>query len=152
MIFRAWWQRFWNWQTVSKQMIRRLLWITLFTTSLGWLISDGMRQVRLEADTRSMLLSVQTALQDYHVDQERYIPRQNLSGTEIITVLSDFDLLNELPLNPWTAIQWKLDGVEPDHLVYETDPNFETYALRALDPESGEIVMEIDSESNPSLE
>ncbi|MDF1751982.1 MAG: hypothetical protein P1U89_04310 [Verrucomicrobiales bacterium] len=133
-------------------MIRRIFWLLIFVVGLGWLVWDGLERVRREAGIRSMLLAVQTALQDYHVDQEQYIPRESLTGAEIITVLSDFDFLPELPYNPWSGTQWKLDGKEPDHLVYQTDPNFETYALRALDPKSGAVVMELDSESNPSLE
>ncbi|MDF1811350.1 MAG: hypothetical protein P1V20_04025 [Verrucomicrobiales bacterium] len=133
-------------------MIRRILWLTVFVTSLGWLIFDGLNQVKKEAEMRTMLLSVQSALQDYHVDQERYIPREKLSGQEIISVLSDFEFLDPLPLNPWSGKTWKLDGKEPDHLVYETDPNFETYALKVLDPKTGKVLMEIDSEENPSLE
>lgn len=133
-------------------MIRRILWLSVFVTSLGWLIFDGLNQVKKEAKMRAMLLSVQSALQDYHVDQERYIPREKLSGQEIISVLSDFEFLDPLPLNPWSGKTWKLDGQEPDHLVYETDPNFETYALKVLDPKTGKVLMEIDSEENPSLE
>ena len=133
-------------------MIRRILWLTLFIGSLAWLVLDGLGQVQKDAKIREMLLSVQAALQDYHVDQERYIPRQKLTGSEIISVLSDFEFLDELPPNPWTGSKWKIDGVEPDFLVYETDPNFETYALKALDPETGKVAMEIDSEENPSLE
>ena len=133
-------------------MIRRIFWLLIFVTGLGWVVASGIQKVRFEAEIRRMLLSVQTALQDYHVDQERYIPREKLTGTEIITVLSDFEFLDELPPNPWSGTAWKLDGEEPDHLVYETDPNFETYALKALDPKSGEVMMELDSEENPSLE
>lgn len=133
-------------------MIRRTFWILFFISGLSWLVASGIREVRHERAIRSMLLSVQTALQDYHVDQERYIPRESLTGSEIISVLSDFEFLSELPVNPWSGEMWKLDGVEPDHLVYKTDSGFETYALRALDPKSGAVVMELDSEENPSLE
>ena len=133
-------------------MIRRILWLSLFIGGLSWLIVDGIQKVRHEADLREMLLAVQTSLQDYHVDQERYIPRKKLTGTEIISVLNDFEFMDELPINPWTGNVWKLDGEEPDFLVYETDPVFETYALKTLDPGSGKVVMELDSEENPSLE
>ena len=133
-------------------MIRRFFWLAVFAGTLGWLISSGLRQVHREANIREMLLTVQSALQNYHVDQERYIPRQKLTGTEVISVLSDFDFLPKLPLNPWSGETWTLDGKEPDFLVYETDPNFETYALKALDPRSGQVILEIDSEENPSLE
>ena len=133
-------------------MLRRIFWLAVFIVGLGYPIFSGLRQVHREEEIRSMLLMVQTSLQDYHVDQERYIPREKLTGTEVISVLSDFGFLNELPPNPWSGTAWKLDGEEPDYLVYETDPNFETYALKALDPKSGEVVMELDSEENPSPE
>ena len=133
-------------------MIRRFLWLAIFVTSLGWLLAHAAARVRHEAEVRELLLTVQSALQDYHVDQERYIPRESLTGAELITVLLDFEFLDDLPMNPWSDTEWKLDGEEPDFLVYETDPNFETYALKAIHPKSGKIVMELDSEENPSLE
>lgn len=133
-------------------MIRRFLWLAIFATALGWLLASATNRVRHEARVRELLLTVQSALQDYHVDQERYIPRETLTGAEIITVLADFEFLSDLPINPWTGVEWKLDGEEPDFLVYETDPNFETYALKAIHRKSGKILMELDSEENPSLE
>ena len=42
--------------------------------------------------------------------------------------------------------------METDLLRYETDPNFETYALKALSEVGGTPFLELDSESNPSLE
>lgn len=133
-------------------MIRRFLWLAIFVTCLGWLLVHAAALVRHETRVRELLLTVQSALQDYHVDQERYIPRETLTGTELITVLLDFEFLEDVPMNPWSSEEWKLDGEEPDFLVYETDPNFETYALRAIDPKSGEVILELDSEENPSLE
>ena len=133
-------------------MVKRVLWLAIFVTCLGWLLANAAARVRHEARVRSLLLTVQSALQDYHVDQERYIPREKLTGTEIITVLADFEFLSDLPINPWSGVEWKLDGEEPDFLIYETDPNFETYALKAVHSKSGEIIFELDSEENPSLE
>jgi hypothetical protein len=129
-----------------------MLWLAIFVTCLGWLLTNAASQVRQEAQIRTLLLTVQSALQDYHVDQERYIPREKLTGSEIITVLADFEFLSDLPINPWSGVEWKLDGEEPDFLVYETDPNFETYALKAIHPKSGKVTVELDSEENPSLE
>lgn len=136
----------------SMGMIRRAGWLTVFAGLLGWVVYLGIKKVEFEDGTRDMLLAVQSALQDYHVDQERYIPREKLSGTEVLSVLSDFDFLDELPINPWSGQKWKLDGEEPDHLVYQTDPSFETYSLKAIDPKNGNAYMELDSEENRSLE
>ncbi len=133
-------------------MIRRLFWLTLFFLGVSWLVGSGVNERRFEARVRSMLLDVQTALQDYHVDQERYLPREELSGAEVITVLADFGFLDELPINPWSGEFWKLDGAEPDFLLYRSDPAFETYALRALHPRTGRVILELDSETNRSLE
>lgn len=116
------------------------------------MLGQAILEKRLEHRSGDMLLTVQAALQDYHVAQERYIPRAELSGTQLITVLADFEYLTELPLNPWTGETWRLDGEEPDHLVYRTDPNFETYSLSTTDPKTGKTLLELDSEANHSLE
>ncbi len=133
-------------------MLRRIGWLVVFVTALGWPIRNAIQQVHREAGIRNLLLEVQAALQNYHVDQERYIPRVKLTGTEIISVLSDFGFLSKLPVNPWSGVSWKLDGREPDYLVYETDPRFETYSLKAIDAKNGTTVLELDSEENQSLE
>lgn len=125
--------------------------LAVLVLGLGSLIAKGIQQVRHEQQTRAMLLQVQAAVQDYHVDQERYIPREELTGSQLISVLADFGFLKDLPINPWTLEPWKLDGEEPDFLRYATDPSFETYALRALDPKTGEVFLEIDSVEQPSL-
>ncbi len=135
-----------------KSLLVRTTIVALIVAGLSTIVSRGVRSVRHEHRARQMLLHIQAALQDYHVDQERYIPRQELTGTELLNVLTDFGFLKTLPVNPWTNETWKLDGVEPDHLRYATDPNFETYALRALNPKTGETWLEIDSVSRPSLE
>ena len=137
---------------LPPKMIRRILWMTLFVGLLGWLVGSSFSRRRHAGELRDLLLTVQPALQKYHVDQERYLPREKLSGSELISVLLDFGFLESRPLNPWTRQSWKLDGEEPDYLVYETDPNFETYALRIVEPKTGQVILEIDSEENPSLE
>lgn len=134
------------------RVLRRLFWLALAVAGLGWLIRSGVVQVVEERENREFLLGVQQALQDFHVDQERYVPRQRLSGHQLLGVLADLGHLDELPANPWTGDTWKLDGEEPDRLVYETDPAFETYSLIIMDSTGKEVVMELDSESNPSLE
>jgi hypothetical protein len=131
---------------------RRAAWLVLFSAGLAWPLVSGVEAVRQKHRVRSFLLTVQRALQEYHVNQERYVPRQELSGAELIAVLADFGFLKQLPLNPWTGVIWRLDGRESDHLRYHTDPNFETYALRCLDPKTGQVVQEIDSVRQPSLE
>lgn len=133
-------------------LLRKTIWLAIFVTGLGWVVIHGLQTVAHENRTQAMLLAVQSALQDFHVDQEQYIPREKLTGSEMISVLADFEFLETLPINPWTKQPWKLDGEEPDYLVYQTDPNFETYSLRAMHPKTGEVYMELDSEENRSLE
>lgn len=94
---------------------------------------------------------MQEALQHYHVDQERYIPRRELTGSQLITVLDDFEVLPEMLRNPWTGKAWALDGEEPDHLRNQTDEAFETYALQVVDATNGQVVMELDSVNATSL-
>lgn len=137
---------------IQTSWLRRAAWLALVCAGLAWPVATSVHRVKQEHRIRTLLLAVQRALQDYHVDQERYIPRQHLAGAEVIAVLSDFGFLRELPGNPWTGVAWKLDGKEPDFLRYETDPNFETYALRALDPVTGQVLLEIDSVKQPSLD
>lgn len=133
-------------------LLRRSFWLALAVAGLGWLVRSGIGEVVEERENRTFLLGVQQALQDYHVEQERYVPRQRMSGYELLGVLSDFGHLDELPINPWSGQTWKLDGEEPDRLVYETDPAFETYSLKIMDAKGQGVMMELDSESNPSLE
>lgn len=136
----------------SASWCRRAAWLGLLSLGLAWPLVSGIQHVRQENRVRSLLLCVQRALQDYHVDQERYLPRRELPGAELIAALADFGFLKELPLNPWSGEPWKLDGKEPDYLRYGSDPHFETYALKALDPKSGRVWLELDSVKQPSLE
>lgn len=135
-----------------RSLWRRAAWLALFGGVLGGLILKGLAEVRQRERHRALLLEVQQALQKYHVDQERYVPRRELKGSELIAVLDDLGFFPALPVNPWTGQKWKLDGQEPDHLAYRTDANFETYALRILAPDGGQTLMELDSEAKISLE
>ena len=131
---------------------KRILILICIFGGLSWPVVQSVKQQRHEAAVRSMLLNVQEALQDYHVDQEKYIPRDTLSGAELIGVLLDFGFLAEPPMNPWTGTPWALDGEEPDFLRYESSGTFETYALKALDVKTEAVLMEIDSVEHLSLE
>lgn len=136
----------------TPNWLRRIAWLTFMSGLLAWPVASGIHRVQETHRVRQLLLTVQHALQEYHVDQERYVPRPQLRGAELIAVLADFGFLKPLPLNPWTGTRWQLDGREPDHLRYESDPEFRTYALRSLDPKSGKVLLEIDSVRHPSLE
>jgi hypothetical protein len=132
--------------------LKRFLYLALIFGSLAGLVTDRIQQVRHENRTRAVLLQIQEALQRYHVDQERYPPRESLAGAELVSLLIDFEFLDPAVLNPWTGKAWTIDGVEPDHFRYGSDSTFETYSLQALDPKSGKIALEIDSVDHRSLE
>lgn len=131
--------------------LRRIFWLSIMVLGLAWPIQRGIADVREQKAYRQLLLEVQAALQNYHVDQERYIPRETLAGAEVIGVLSDFGFLEPLPHNPWTGQSWTLAEGETDFLRYRSDPNFETYALYIVSPNTGETIMELDSVSATSL-
>jgi len=131
---------------------RRILWIALMLAGLSVPLWIGVRTLRLEHAEKNLLLSVQQALQNYHVDQERYIPRETLSGHELLSVLSDSGFLEEpFPINPWTRVPYSLLKGEPDHLRYQSDPLFETYTLQTLHPTNDKISRELDSVNSTSL-
>lgn len=133
-------------------MIRRGFWIVLMLGLLAWPLWRGVGEVRQTAREKTLLLEVQRALQNFHIDQERYVPRETLGGHELLTVLDDFGFLDSLPQNPWTGEPYTLAAEEPDFLEYGSDPAFETYVLRTLDPKTGETSLELDSMESTSLE
>ena len=136
----------------TPNWLRRFAWLLLMSGLLAWPVANSLHRVQQTHRVRTLLLTVQRALQDYHVDQERYVPRPQLRCAALIAVLAAFGFLKPLPLNPWTGAPWKLDGNEPDHLRYASDAEFRTYALRSLDPKTGKVLLEIDSVHHPSLE
>jgi|GEM_PF-2765423 len=132
--------------------LRRLMWILLMLAALCWPLWYGIKTQRLEQAEKTLLLTVQKALQNYHVDQERYIPRETLSGHELLGVLSDTGFLDEpFPNNPWTGVPYSLLEGEPDRLRYQTDPSFETYSLQTLHRTRDEVTRELDSVDSTSL-
>ena len=132
--------------------LKRTLIVGLIAVGFGWPLKAKIEQKRHDAELRDLLLVVQDALQRFHVDQEKYIPRTELKGAEMINVLLDFGFLDGPPYNPWTGEAYVLDGEELDFLRYASDPNFETYALKAMDAKTGVVRLEIDSVEHLSLE
>lgn len=104
---------------------------------------------REERRVRAMLLTVQEALQNYHVDEEIY-PRNPMPGAELIAFLKEEGFLEEPPENPWTRGAYEVGG--EDRLRYRTDALAETYELTVSRPESDEVQFRLDSTENQSLE
>lgn len=133
--------------------MRRGCWLALVAGVLAVPLGLGVAEVRERARHKALLLEVQRALQAYHVDQEMYVPREEMAGAELIGVLNDFGFLEPLPMNPWSGAVWALDGEEPDGLRYGTDTNFATYILWTLEDseEGARVVLELDSLEHTSL-
>ena len=116
---------------------------------------------RTERSVRVMLLTVQEALQRYHVDEEQYPPRA-MTGTELVTMLHERSFLEAMILNPCTGRPYdggaaregaaREGAAREDHLQYRTDGLAETYELIVTDPESGTVQFQLDSTEHQSLE
>lgn len=133
---------------------RRLLILTLVCALTSALAYFPLRETRREAAVKRTLLTIQHALQHYHVDQERYVPELKMSGARLVQILVQDGFLPEPPLNPYTAkpfsVEAEADG--EDRLIYRTDEAFETYSLQALRFDRDEVWLEIDSVEHHSFE
>lgn len=134
------------------KIARRGFWLCLMLAGLSVPLVNGIRDVRMENEMKTLLLHVQEALQRFHVEQERYIPREEMTGAELLSVLEDFDYLNDLPHNPWTRKRYTLEDGEADGLRYRSSGEFMVYSLQARDPSTDEVLLELDSEALTSLE
>jgi hypothetical protein len=105
---------------------------------------------RTERRVRAMLLSVQEALQRYHVKEELY-PKRMMNGHELIKLLVDGEHLDATIVNPWTGAPYAGSSDE-DWLRYRTDGLAETYELTVLVPGSERVQFRLDSTKHQSLE
>ena len=116
----------------------------------------SITEKRLDRQVRSALLTLQQALQNYHVDEELYPTRTPMTGGELSALLIESGHLDSAPRNPWTGqpfeIEAKSDGRADDRIRYSTDELAETYTLKALRRDSDEVHHLIDSTEHPSLE
>jgi hypothetical protein len=118
-----------------------------------FLIGNEVIEKRTERKVRAMLLTVQEALQRYHVDEELY-PSRMMSGTELVKFLSEHSFLDPAIQNPWTGVPYgESEGdVQSDFLRYRTDGLAETYELIVTFPDSDEVQFQLDSTEHQSLE
>ena len=127
--------------------------VLLFAGLTGSIVFFPVRELRRENQVKSVLLSLQRSIQKFHVEFEKYPDPENLelSGVELVAVLSDVENPENLPKNPYTNRPFSTaDG--PDRITYRTDEEFLTYSLQALRFDRDEVWFEIDSSSHHSLE
>ena len=84
---------------------------SLFIRSLGlagiagagaFLFWSPLQAKREEYRVRSLLLTVQESLQNFHVKEEIY-PRKMMSGRELVVFLIENEFLDPDVRNPWTG-------------------------------------------------
>lgn len=132
--------------------IRKALFLLVPLTVAVAVLAPNIQHVRREAQVKRTLLTIQHALQDFHVDKETYVPKMEMTGGELISLLKRLNFLKEPVLNPYTGRDYALDGKETDRIRYRTDEAFETYALQALHFDRNDVWLEIDSVQHQSLE
>ena len=112
------------------------------------LLAPPIAEKRESRRVKAMLLQVQAALQNYHVDEEIY-PRRMMPGAELIQFLQEKKSLETPPENPWSGGPYAEGS---DWLRYRTDQLAETYELIVVYPETEYIQFRLDSTENQSLE
>jgi len=133
-------------------MIIRATLIIAFVAILAGVLLPSIAEKRLDQQVRAILLTLQEALQDYHVDEEIYPKQMSMNGAELIVLLIETGHLESSPRNPWTGIVYSPETSPRDRIRYRTDELAETYSLEALQPDSSEVHHIIDSTEHPSLE
>jgi len=116
----------------------------------GTILLPPLQAKRTERRVRAMLLTVQGALQRYHVKEELY-PKRMMNGHELVKLLVDGGHLDAGLANPWTGRPYLSDAGE-DWLRYRTDGLAETYELTVLSPGSERVEFRLDSTKHQSLE
>ena len=133
-------------------MITRLLLIISFVILLGGVLRPSIVEKRLDQQVRGTLLTLQEALQKYHVDEELYPKQTPMTGAELIVLLKTSGYLETTPRNPWSGDVYSPEPDPHDRIRYRTDELAETYSLEALRIDSDTIHHVIDSTEHPSLE
>lgn len=123
----------------------------LFIVAIGAaILLPPLEAKRTERRVRAMLLSVQEALQRYHVKEELY-PKRMMNGHELVKLLVDGEHLDAGIANPWTGAPYAASPGE-DWLRYRTDGLAETYELTVMSPGTERVEFRLDSTKHQSLE
>lgn len=133
-----------------KSLLVRSLGLAAVIAVGGWIFLPSLLEKRTERRVRAMLLTVQEALQRYHVAEELY-PKRMMNGRELVALLVEGKHLEGGLANPWTGEDY-LDPSGEDWLRYRTDGLAETYELTVLEPGSEKVRFRLDSTKNQSLE
>ena len=92
------------------------------------ILANPLAEARRERRIEEVLLSVQEALQRYHVQEEIY-PKRAMAGGALIEFLQEGGHLEERLMNPWVGGVYG-GGNEVDRMTYETDDLAESYELK----------------------
>jgi len=136
----------------NKNLLVRILLPAALVIGLLAIVLPARNRTRLEHQSKQTLLTLQEALQNFHVEDEAYPTKSPMSGTELIQFLMDTKHLQTPPLNPATLRPYQLDSSEADRIVYTTDELAETYSLKAMELDSDETMFIVDSTEHQSLE
>ena len=135
-----------------KYLLVRALILVAIIIGLFTILLPARNRVRLEHQSKQTLLTIQEALQNFHVEDEAYPKKTPMTGAELIRFLMETKHMESPPLNPATLRPYALDSSEPDRIVYATDELAETYSLKALELDSDETMFIVDSTEHQSLE
>lgn len=133
-----------------RSLIIRVFGLVLVAGAGVVLFLPPLEAKREEYRVRAMLLTVQEALQKFHVVEEIY-PRSMMKGSELVAFLVEKEFLDPGIANPWTGEPYA-DAVGDDWLRYRTGPLAETYELIVYHAGSEEVQFRLDSTENQSLE
>lgn len=136
----------------KRSFLTRSLLLILLAAGLLVISLPARNQIRLEYQARQTLLTLQQALQKFHVEDEAYPKQSPMSGSELIQFLIETGHLESPPPNPATLQPYSLETGEPDQIIYTTDELAETYSLKMLQPGSDTPLLIIDSTEHQSLE
>lgn len=136
----------------GKHIFIRSVILALIAATLFFMLRPARDQVRFEYQSKQSLLTLQQALQKFHVDDEAYPSKTPMSGAELIRFLLKGEHLSSPPLNPTTLRPYALDGKEADPILYSTDELAETYSLKVISIDSNETLFIVDSTQHHSLE
>ena len=137
-------------KTAGSSLIgRRALGLLLLTAGAAGLVVPTWRAEVLNRRETALLLTVQEALQRYHVAEELY-PKRLMPGAELVALLQKGEFLPQEFLNPWSDQPYGKEG--EDRLRYRTDPLAETYELIVLEKDGTEEKWRLDSTAHQSLE
>ena len=136
----------------NRNLLIRGVALVAITAALFFTLRPARDHIRLEHQTKQTLLTIQEALQKFHVEDEAYPKKSPMPGAELIQFLMETTHLKSPPLNPATLRPYSFAPDEPDRIIYTTDELAETYSLKALKPDSDDTLLIVDSTEHQSLE